>query len=66
MCEEKLQGVLDESPNTPPHHPPFCNLFMAVVGVGWGLQDSPVDLFDDAAKFGYDPAIVVGFEGFNE
>ena len=41
---------------------PFCNLFMAVVGVGWSLQGSPFDLFDDAAKFGYGPAIVVGFE----
>ena len=41
---------------------PLLLLLVFFDGVGWGLQGSPFDLFDDAAKFGYGPAIVVGFE----
>ena len=26
MCEEELQGVLDESPNTPPRQPSPCRV----------------------------------------
>ena len=34
MCEEELQGVLDESLNTPPHHPRPCRVAGQWSGVG--------------------------------
>ena len=38
MCEEELQGVLDESPNTPPPHPRTCRVAGQWASVGGGCR----------------------------